>query len=329
MTSQTIIRYRGLCGEADYPLLKRLIESSDEADGKDTRTSMEDVAAFCAPTPRFEPSRDISIAFQNGDDGQPVYLGFSKLGWYSGFEGARLYFQVSLLAKEFRGSDIWPRMLRYNDERLRSMAALDGGSREGFLQAWSTDSEKDWIATLEGGGYAAVRQFNNMVHRMEKIPDRQLPDGLVLKAARPEHYRQIWEAQKEMNDGLFENVEENWTEDKFPAWAKEASTNSEFWQVAWAGDEVAGMVLAHLDAARNRAEATNRGYTEHIYVRPRWRGRGLASALIVKALRTLKARGIEEAELGVDAQNESSAFALYKSLGYETVSVDSWFRKAL
>ena len=43
----------------------------------------------------------------------------------------------------------------------------------------------------------------------------------------------------------------------------------------------------------------------------------------------LKAQGMEETELGVDAENESAAFRLYESLGYKTVSVDTWFRRAM
>jgi ribosomal protein S18 acetylase RimI-like enzyme len=38
---------------------------------------------------------------------------------------------------------------------------------------------------------------------------------------------------------------------------------------------------------------------------------------------------VTEAELGVDAKNESAAFSLYERLGYKTVSVDTWFRKEI
>ena len=102
-----------------------------------------------------------------------------------------------------------------------------------------------------------------------------------------------------------------------------------FWQVAWDGEQLAGMVLAHLDEQANEKHNRKRGYTEHIYVRPQWRGRGLASALIARSLQVLKAQGMEEAELGVDAENESAAFRLYENLGYKTFSVDTWFRKSM
>lgn len=42
-----------------------------------------------------------------------------------------------------------------------------------------------------------------------------------------------------------------------------------------------------------------------------------------------KAAGMEEAELGVDAENETAAFKIYQDLGYQTFSVDTWFRKEM
>jgi ribosomal protein S18 acetylase RimI-like enzyme len=55
----------------------------------------------------------------------------------------------------------------------------------------------------------------------------------------------------------------------------------------------------------------------------------LASALIARSLQVLKAQGMEEAELGVDAENESGAYGLYQGMGYHTFSTDIWFRKTM
>jgi ribosomal protein S18 acetylase RimI-like enzyme len=141
--------------------------------------------------------------------------------------------------------------------------------------------------------------------------------------------RLIWEAQKEMNQGLFENVVEDWLEEKYPNWLEDPSHTPQFWQVAWVGDQIAGMVLARIDDKENQQRQRKHGYTEHIYVRPAWRKRGLASALIARSLQVLKEQGILEAELGVDAENESAAFSLYQRMGYKTFSIDTWFRKPM
>jgi mycothiol synthase len=132
-----------------------------------------------------------------------------------------------------------------------------------------------------------------------------------------------------MNADLFENVAEDWLEEKFPAWLETASQKNQFWQVAWDGEKLAGLMLAHFDAKENEKKNRKHGFTEHIYVRPQWRKRGLASALISRSLQILKEQGLQEAELGVDSENESAAYRLYQAIGYQTYGVDTWYRKIM
>lgn len=132
-----------------------------------------------------------------------------------------------------------------------------------------------------------------------------------------------------MNADLFENVAEDWLEEKYPAWLEASAPVSQFWQVAWEGDQLVGMVLAHFNEKENEERKRKYGYTEHIYVRPRWRQRGLASALIARSLQVLKEQDIHGAEFGVDSENESAAFSLYQRMGYKTCSIDTWFRKKI
>ncbi len=320
------IVFRGLRGEVDYPLLVEIIQGSRQVDCIPDPVSLEIVAASYASNERFDPARQVLIAELAGAS---TAIGYSRLGWYSSTADNRLYYQVSYLRPEYRGRGYWQAMVHQNDLRLRELAALHSPVAECFLQAWATDAQVEWSAALQGEGYQEVRRFNNMLHPLDVIPDRPLPAGFEIRPVRPEHFRPIWEAQKEMNQGLFENAAEDWTEEKYPAWLEEAQHTSELWQVAWVGDQLAGMVLAHINAEQNTERGQKRGYTEHIYVRPSWRKRGLAAALIVTALRVLKAQGMVEAELGVDAKNESAAYRLYENLGYKTYYADLWWRKAL
>ena len=89
------------------------------------------------------------------------------------------------------------------------------------------------------------------------------------------------------------------------------------------------MVLARIDEAENQALNRKHGYTEHVFVRQPWRQRGIAKALILRSLAELKQQGMTEAELGVDTENESGAYAFYTGLGYRTFSTDIWFRKPM
>ena len=60
-----------------------------------------------------------------------------------------------------------------------------------------------------------------------------------------------------------------------------------------------------------------------------WRGRGVASALIVRALGALRDRGMTEAALGVDAQNETGALRLYEAMGFREAARETEWRRPL
>ncbi|MCU0522761.1 MAG: GNAT family N-acetyltransferase, partial [Anaerolineae bacterium] len=294
LTSEDDLIFQGVQGESDYPLLMVLNRSSRQADSENTAVSLEEIARVFAPSERMDPARDALIAFLADEPARAI--GYSRLGWYSSREDTRLYYQVSFLAREYRGRGLWETMVQRNEHRLREIADGHRTVPHRYLQAWASDNQTDWIAALENTGYAVARRFHNMLHRLDAIPHYPLPAGFEVRPVVPEHMRSIWEAQKEMNAGLFENVAEEWLEETYPTWLAEPSHTPQHWQVAWDGDQLAGMVLARIDPDENERLRRKHGYTEHIYVRPPWRRRGLARALIARSLQDLKDHGMEEAE---------------------------------
>jgi ribosomal protein S18 acetylase RimI-like enzyme len=94
-----------------------------------------------------------------------------------------------------------------------------------------------------------------------------------------------------------------------PEWEGGAS------MTAFEGGQVAGSVIAYWDEAVSRQVGHKIGFTEYIFVRPRWRGRGIAASLIARSLQYLKEHGREFASLEVKAVNVN-ALNLYYRLGY-------------
>jgi len=321
------IVYRGVQSEDDYPLLLEINLSSRQADNDLEKVTLNDIARVLAHMNEMTPQEGVLIA--SLADTSAAAIGYSRLGWYSSSADTRLYYQVSFLRSNYRGRGYWQQMVKQNEHRLREVAQKHSSIAQRFFQAWATDKQKDWISVLESMDYQVVRRFNNMLFDLRDIPTTRMPAGFEILPVRPQQMHSIWEAQKEMNDGLFENVAEDWQDDKFPAWLEDPERDPRFWQVAWSGDQLAGMVLVRIDARENEGRERKRGYTEHIYVRPQFRKRGLASALITRSLQVLKQQGMQEAELGVDSENESAAFKLYQKIGYRTASIDTWFRKKI
>ncbi len=316
------LTFWNLRDERDYPMLLELNLSSRKADGDLEPITLEDIANELANMDRLTREQGVIMAFENA-----APIGYSRLGWYSSCPDNRLYYQISFLREEHRSSGFWLAMVTENERRLREIAARHAPVSERYFQAWASDHQKKWIAVLASAGYQVVRRFNNMIYQLGEAPTKPLPAGVEIRPVLPEQMREVWEAQKEMNAGLFENVLEDWLDEKYPGWLANPGNKPHFWQVAWEGDRLAGMVMARLD--ENEVTHGKYGYTEHIYVRPQWRGRGLASALIARSLQVLKAQGATKVELGVDAENESAAFRLYERLGYKTFCVDTWYRKRM
>ena len=90
-------------------------------------------------------------------------------------------------------------------------------------------------------------------------------------------------------------------------------------QVAWAGDEPAGQVIPLIE--RGRAEIYE------VSVRPAYRRRGLARALLARQLDVLRARGVAIVRLHTMAEFPTRAVDLYRDLGFETVKVFPRYRK--
>lgn len=85
---------------------------------------------------------------------------------------------------------------------------------------------------------------------------------------------------------------------------------------AFEGEDLVGNVAVFWDEAENQCSGKQIGFTEYIFVRPRWQGRNIARSLINTGLAHLRQQGLAEAQLEVRARNEG-ALHLYVDLGYE------------
>jgi len=175
--------------------------------------------------------------------------------------------------------------------------------------------EAERIALLEAGGYRPARWFFEMLRvGLDDVPDLPLPPGIEVRPVTPDQYRAVWEATAEA-------LAEEWdgkvpTEEAFRRWLANPLMDPSLWQVAWDGDRVVGTVLPYINGQENARYSRRWGYTETIMVKQGYRGRGIAKALIARALVAIREHGMEAANLGVDSENASGALRLYEGMGY-------------
>ncbi len=317
------LTFRRFRGEEDYPAMITVVNESNKADQIDHTESVEDTGATYRNLVNCDPHKDMLFAEMNNK-----VIGYSRVWWIPKSDGTRTYCHFALMLPEWRGKGIRRAMLRHNERRIREIAVDHPKDNPRFLESWAADTEVDWESLLVGEAYKPVRYTFEMVRpTLDNIPDLPLPEGLQVRAAKPEHYRKIWDAAGEAFQDHWGASE--WRDEWFERWQEQSFFNPKLWQVAWDGDEVAGTVLNFIHEKENSQYNRKRGYTEEISVRRPWRRKGLARALIARSFKVLKDHGMTEAALTVDAGNISGALGLYEDMGFRTVKRHTTYRKPL
>jgi mycothiol synthase len=317
------LTFRLFQGESDYPNMLAIINGSKDADGIERSETLEEIQNNYAHLLNCDPYKDVLFAEV---DGKPV--GYSRVFWERLEEGIRVYNLFGFLLPEWRHKGIGTAMLKYNEARLRQIAADHPKGEPRYFQSWAVDTEKPTRALLESQGYSPIRHGYQMVRDLsERFPEAPMPDGLEIRPVKEEHILAVIHAA---NDAF----QDHWgyrpiTDEEIEGWTKSPNFRPELWKVAWDGDQIAGSVQNFINPEENEEYDRKRGYTEGISTCRPWRRRGLASALIVESMKMFKEMGMTETAHGVDTENTSGALRLYQSLGYKVVKQDTIYRKSM
>lgn len=317
--------FRRFRGPADYPGLTEVVNASETADGDQWVATVDEIATMVEHLVNFDPARDMVIAEAGGR-----IVGAAFGSWRRQSDGQYRFSINLLLEPAWRGRGLRRAMLHWIEARLRDAAAELSTDAPKMFALGTPEQAESLRALLESEGYRVVRYFQRMVRPLdEPIPDFPLPAGLELRPVTPAQYRAIWDASNEA-------FRDHWgfsprPDEYFDWWQSEATFNPALWQVAWdaATGEVAGQVQTVIDASENEAFQRRRGYTETISVRRPYRRRGLARAMIVESLRTLKAQGMTESALNVDSESVTGATRVYSDCGFRVEATRLAYRKPL
>ncbi len=319
------LKFRHFQGERDFPAMLAVIHGSKEVDRDEPTSTLEDITRDYAHLVNCDPYQDMVMAEVDGE-----LVGYGRVFWSELEDGVRTYSHFAYLLPAWRKYGIRQTLLRRNEQRLREIEAEHPADGPHWFEAWASNTEDDWRKLLLAAGYQPVRYGYQMVRPdLDNIPDLPLPQGLEMRPVTPDQHLQIWYAAKEAFRDHWGFSEDEWAETNLEGWKESPIFTPALWQVAWADDEVAGMVLNFISETENQLYHRRRGYTETICVRRPWRRMGLARALIARSLQVLKDQAMTEACLGVDAQNPNGARHLYESMGYCMTKEYVTYRKLL
>lgn len=328
MTGETAaaLELRPFDPATDYEPIAELLNEARAFDGIDRVATVTDLRMVVTPGGRYDPVDDCRVAELDGRR-----IGFIRVA--SRRRGS---------TKVVHRSEVWAlpgwrrrgagrAMIDWAEARSRAIKAAGtlGEAGDAHEMAMAPAAESIGSAAFAAAlGYRPIRYFFEMRRPLdEPIPDVPMPPGLELRPVVEADHRRIWDANEEAFEDHWEPAQA--TEEDFRLQFADPDTDTTLWRIAWDGDEVAGVCFNAIYAEENERLGVRVGWLDDVSVRRPWRRRGLAAALIASSLRALRDRGMDEAALGVDAENPSGALELYERLGFHRHRAQRLFRKPI
>jgi mycothiol synthase len=320
------LRLRPFDPAIDYEPVAELISTTNAHDDLDWFMTVPVLRAEVAAGGLFDPDRDARVAELDGER-----AGFIRVSSRARGPEKVVHRMDVFTRPDARRRGVGTALVAWAEERSRALRVAGALGEPGAVHEMSgatDENNQGSSAFAEAIGYRPIRYSFEMRRRLDQpIPDAPLPAGLELRPVRDADTRRIFDANAEAFQDHWEATVR--TDDDFRHWMEDPDTDPSLWQVAWDGDEVAGVSINTVYTEENERLGINVGWLDQVSVRRPWRRKGVGAAVIAESLRVLRDRGIDEASLGVDAENPTGALALYERLGFTRHRAFRIYRKRL
>ncbi len=233
------------------------------------------------------------------------------------------------VAKAHRGRGLGTAMVAFAERVAREIVTAAPPDSSPVLRWMIAAGDRDAAALLRGHGFGPVRHFWLMRVALAETREEPpvWPPGIAVRTfVRGRDERAVY-------DALVEGFLDHWggeepSYESFLHYAIEAAGaryDPSLWFLATAGDEIAGVAICEPTMAADPDAA----YVDSLAVRPAFRRRGIARALLLHAFAELRRRGIPRVALHVDAANPTGATRLYESVGMTALPRGEFWERPL
>jgi ribosomal protein S18 acetylase RimI-like enzyme len=316
---------RSYANERDLQPIADLLNTCEAIDREENYYSTIELQQQVT-SPDCNPDRDLRLWYDNS--GQLIAFGqlwipSSALN-AAGQVDSSLWFRVH---PDFRYQGLEAEIITWAEAVLRDVAA-DGVPLKLLTPCRSQQQHSRTL--LEQHGFTIERQFSRMRRSLhEPIPLLQLPNGFTLKtgtefdfAAWVEMFNQTFVDHWNFHPLTIEEFKHEILND--PRYRPDLDL------AAVAADGTyAAFCYGWIDPETNQQQNRLEGHISALGTRREFRRLGLGRAMLLAALRRLKAAGMEIASLNVDEQNSNQAQQLYHSVGFRPHHTTLHYSKCL
>jgi mycothiol synthase len=192
-----------------------------------------------------------------------------------------------------------------------------GGPVPAFLEVYANERQADRALLYERHGFRPIRWYVDMRRPLdEPLPAVELPTGLTVVG---------WSAERDDDYRVAHVTAFN------DHWGSEPLTRDE-WHTRFTGSpmfrpdltvgvldgdgRLVGYVIGYHAPEDTAVTGRVEGWLGQVGTLREWRGRGVASALMVHVMGLMRHAGFDDAMLDVDTDNSSGAVGLYERLGF-------------
>jgi ribosomal protein S18 acetylase RimI-like enzyme len=312
------ITFRHLSGPDDAAAYVRLIEACREIDAIDPLSTLEEIPTMEEMRTSFTDRDPQTVVFALDGDEMIAAL---RLSWWTEADGTWLYLHLGRVAPDWRGRGLGTALLRWAEDRIRTLAAEHPTNGKGVFGANASSTEKTATELLLNEGYECVH-INAQMDFMDfgRLTEPSLPARIERRAVQPDQVRVIWEAIARFWAGTAWGTAVP-SEEEYQEFLHQPDVDLALWEVAWDQDEPVGMVLGRISKGC--------GYIDEVSVDGAYRRQGIAQALMLYALADLHEHGVQRVRLHTDANNRHGARSLYEKIGFSVVKEFPRYRKPL
>jgi mycothiol synthase len=231
---------------------------------------------------------------------------------------------VGYLDANLQGSSTWLDIRTLDADGAEALlAAGEAHGADGVVRVVVQGNDEVLRGVVEHAGWRLVRQsYRMLIQLSDALPEPQWPAGISSRTMEPGEEERIYEAN---NDAFADHWD--FHPQPLDQWRAYAFGRENFDPtLVWLAEDEGELSGFSLNVWHSSGDPEF-GWVEILGVRPQWRRRGLATALLHQSFRDFRRRGARRVGLGVDAENTTGAVRLYERVGMQVARRNDTYEK--